>query len=694
MPRTSLGLLLCLVVASVMSGASETPWTEPGPAAFVPHNEVVLPHPFVDVMRAKHDGAFYDQQAKDWKAVATGDCSSDEAWFHYYKTANYSNRFGSGNHDLTAIMVAAEKVMDPNDFYLPYLRFASNHHPTERWPDLLRAHANGPNRYEAYSALAAYHESRRETEQRDGFLEKMHQLNPIPAGVMEYNYNQLMSVGNNGILLANGDSDTYPSWILQSVYDVRQDVRVVSLPLLRFYPDMRRGILAELGLDDPFRAEETPPSVPKLLELLASQSMPVYLAATGRDYLNELPKEKLYLSGLAFYYGNFPIDNLEILADNFETKFRMDQLRQPLTNGPAQAVADQLNQNYLPALLELYAYNAANPSTRFKEVLPLIRSLAARADRTEEIAAYLRGDASDKLASDNPGVLATDLGKRFKPLFLKKSYVNKRRRERYEPHPEFGKLYFQDVEVSNADYQLFLEDLLRQRRFDLLDSVAVAPLEVEDIEPISLRENAGNHFNGANATVLGVYPIVNIPHKAAELYARWLSDAYNADPKRKDGRNVRFRLPRVEEYTYAARGGRTSAPFPWGGPYYRNAKGCLMANFNTYLPESQADFKKFAERVKNNNSLKAKNKAELLEKVDCDFEDDGGYFTVAVDAYFPNDYGLYNMAGNAAEMTATPGETIGGSWLDISYYMQIGVTKQRQLPHPSTGFRLVMEYVD
>lgn len=58
--------------------------------------EAFLPAPFVDIMHAHHDGAFYDQQAEDWKDVVTGDCSTDEAWFHYYKTANYSNRFGSG----------------------------------------------------------------------------------------------------------------------------------------------------------------------------------------------------------------------------------------------------------------------------------------------------------------------------------------------------------------------------------------------------------------------------------------------------------------------------------------------------------------------------------------------------------------------------------------------------------------------
>ena len=581
--------------------------------------------------------------------------------------------------------------MDPNGFDLPYLRFAANNHPTERWPDLLTAHANAPDRYEAYSALAAYHESRGETEERNEILGKMHRLNPIPAGVMEYNYNQLMSAGNNGVLLTNGDADTFPSWILQFAYGVRQDVLVASIPLLRGYPDMRRGFLEALGLADPYPAGGPPPTVPQLLDLLAGQSMPVYLAATGRDYIDELPKEKLYLSGLAFYYGNFPIDNLEILANNFEDKFRMDLLRQPLTNDPAQAVADQLNQNYLPALLELHAYHQANPSPRFREVLPLLRAVAARAGKTDGLNAYLQGGETVRMASKSPGVRAKDILKNvaFIPAgtYQQSGQNNK---------VSVNAFHLQETEVTNADYQLFLEDLLRQRRFGLLDSVAIAPLVLEDIEPASLRENAEAHFNGSSATALSNYPIVNISNKAAELYAQWLSEAYNADPKRKDGRNVRFRLPRAEEFAYAARGGKISAPYPWGGPYYRNIKGCLLANFNTLLPESRAEFKKFVERTRSedNSWMKGKDRAKLLEKIDCEYDEDGGIFTVHVDAYFPNDYGLYNMAGNAAEMTATPGVTIGGSWLDTSYYMQIGVTKKRQLPHPSTGFRLVMEYVE
>src|SRR6185436_10240254 len=79
-----------------------------------------------------------------------------------------------------------------------------------------------------------------------------------------------------------------------------------------------------------------------------------------------------------------------------------------------------------------------------------------------------------------------------------------------------------------------------------------------------------------------------------------------------------FRLPTEHEWEWAARGGQEQAPFPWGAYYPRNAKGCLLANFKPGRGN---------------------------------YPEDGGYYTVKADAYFPNQYGLYNVSGNVSEWT-------------------------------------------
>ena len=164
------------------------------------------------------------------------------------------------------------------------------------------------------------------------------------------------------------------------------------------------------------------------------------------------------------------------------------------------------------------------------------------------------------------------------------------------------------------------------------------------------------------------YPVVGVDWKMAKAFCHWRSELWNQ--YRGDEVNTeRFRLPTESEWEYASRGGRDLAPYPWGGYYVRNAKGCLLANFKPGRGN---------------------------------YPEDGGLTTVKADAYFPNDYGLYCMAGNVAEWTETAYEPNsrafvhdlnpdlkydakdedpevykrkvirGGSWKDISYYLQTG----------------------
>lgn len=679
-------LLFCLLGCLLVTGLSATP----GPVRPITEDQLLVtpyPAPFVDVMHAQHDGAFYDQQAAGWKALAMSDCSEDEAWFHYYKTAHYSNRFGNGKHDLPAIIAEAEKVCDPTGFDLLYLRFVGNEDPATRWPLLLAAHAADPDRVEAYQGLAAYYEVSGQAELRNDILRKMHAADPIPVGVMEYNYNQLMSVAENGILITHGDADTYPSWVLQTVYGLRQDVLVVNLYLLRGYEDHRNKVFAQLGLP----ATTSALSPEHLLRTFNTTERPVFLATTARPLVPDLPAGKLFLTGLALQYSELPVNNLGALAINYSQDWRLDHLRNPLNASPAQRVADQLNQNYLPPLIELYQLDQRNVGSRFPEVRSLIDGLAARAGMEDRVMELLHEEPEPpQLASKTPGLKAKDIFKGMVFIPGGKYYADQKKTP--ETTTTVNAFFLQETEVSNADYQLFLEDLLRQRRFDLIDSAAVAETDWLELLPDTLRNLPVNELMKRGHPSTGRHPVVNISHRAAELYARWLTQVYNQDEKRKDGRNARFRLPTKEELAYAARGGKTHAPYPWGGPYYRNSKGCYLANFNPLLREPQEG--PGYSGIGKVPVKSAELEAELDRKRKGNNCDDGGWLTVPVDAYFPNDFGLYNMSGNAAEMTLIDGETTGGSWMDGSYEMQISVVTKRNLPDPSTGFRLVMYYVE
>jgi formylglycine-generating enzyme len=166
------------------------------------------------------------------------------------------------------------------------------------------------------------------------------------------------------------------------------------------------------------------------------------------------------------------------------------------------------------------------------------------------------------------------------------------------------------------------------------------------------------------------YPVVGVTWAQANAFSSWRTRLW-MDYKTVRGEPLQddFRLPTEGEWEYAARGGKKLAPYPWGGPYVRNAKGCVLANFKPGRGN---------------------------------YPEDGGMYTVRADAYWPNDYGLYNMAGNAAEWTSSAyyegaysfihdmnpdirydadkneSETLkrkvirGGSWKDIGYYIENG----------------------
>ncbi len=189
------------------------------------------------------------------------------------------------------------------------------------------------------------------------------------------------------------------------------------------------------------------------------------------------------------------------------------------------------------------------------------------------------------------------------------------------------------------------------------------------------------------------YPVVGVTWQQARAFCTWRTQLKNNFlSSKKDALVSEFRLPTETEWEWAARGGDRLNPYPWGGPNTRNVKGCFLANFKPLRGNYLAD---------------------------------GGLRTLIVGCYPPNHYGLYDMAGNVAEWTNSafdptsynftwdlaPDYTYnakeddppvmkrkvvrGGSWKDISYYIQV---TSRDYEYQDTarsyiGFRTVQPYM-
>ena len=190
------------------------------------------------------------------------------------------------------------------------------------------------------------------------------------------------------------------------------------------------------------------------------------------------------------------------------------------------------------------------------------------------------------------------------------------------------------------------------------------------------------------------YPVVGVNWKQARAFCVWRTEFLNShlDAKKGEVALSEFRLPTEAEWEWAARGGYALNPYPWGGPYTRNEKGCFLANFKPLRGNYLAD---------------------------------GGIRTLIVAHYPSNDWGLYDMAGNVSEWTNSafdpssynftwdmnPNYTYsakeddppvmkrkvvrGGSWKDIAHYLQV-TTRSYEYEDTAKsyiGFRTIQPYL-
>lgn len=194
------------------------------------------------------------------------------------------------------------------------------------------------------------------------------------------------------------------------------------------------------------------------------------------------------------------------------------------------------------------------------------------------------------------------------------------------------------------------------------------------------------------------YPVVGVTYDQCMLFCEWLTARYNAYPKRKF-KKVLFDLPDSTQWEYAARGGAELLPFPWKGYAMRNEKGDWMANFR---PMSQSGIMRKEFEKTNSQGVKYM-ETYYVTRGGEDYMGVAGTFSDAADitapvhSYWPNAFGLYNMAGNVEEFVKNEGLTKGGSWRDPGFYLQNAVSEKydpAQSANTERGFRFIMKVIE
>ncbi len=117
------------------------------------------------------------------------------------------------------------------------------------------------------------------------------------------------------------------------------------------------------------------------------------------------------------------------------------------------------------------------------------------------------------------------------------------------------------------------------------------------------------------------YPVVGVSWEQANAFANWRTDFLRRSLGREGVYVEPYRLPTEAEWEYAARAGNDDNMYPWDGDLALSEdRGCFYANF---------------------------------KPGEGNFVRDGHLITSRVGTYAPNDFGLYDMAGNVSEWTST-----------------------------------------
>lgn len=351
--------------------------------------------------RIQHTMSWYKEQSKLWQQRMNENPNDQTAWFNYFKANRLIIFHDTTDHrsdeernaQLKEIVDRMEKAI-PNSYEYNFCRWQLGGNDMKYYPFLEKAVAIAPDRNEHIDYMINVGELERNINQRDEYSLKLFNTNQVSTGMMYYNYNTLIGLDKNAILLTGGDNDTYPAWLLQAK-GIRRDVKVINLYLISI-KEYREKIFNELGIGDMDVDPDIHPKQfkEKIVEAMSKNKnkFPVYLALTAAscDAYTDSIENDLYLTGLSYLYSNQSIDNIALLKKNVEQSYALDYIDKPFYNEISTDQVKSVNTNYLVPMIKLYQhYKTSGDLAKQKWMKEKLILISKDTDQEEETLKYL-----------------------------------------------------------------------------------------------------------------------------------------------------------------------------------------------------------------------------------------------------------------------------------------------------------------
>ena len=227
--------------------------------------------------------------------------------------------------------------------------------------------------------------------------------------------------------------------------------------------------------------------------------------------------------------------------------------------------------------------------------------------------------------------------------------------------------YIYKTEISVLDYKEFLADLKGNSNTELYKLIAPksGPGEKSSF-PGSYYEHPAFHE----------YPAIGISINAAQLYCKWLEGKL-VENFGLDASMINVRIPTKSEWIYTAKGGNDQNIYGWNGPYLRNENGEYLANFKKEISQELISYDELSgSYIVKENEINTSNA-----------------LTSPVKSFQANDFGVYNMSGNVAElvMDNMEAKVMGGSYNSPGYDIRVTSELAYEKADLYTGFRPLIE---
>jgi formylglycine-generating enzyme required for sulfatase activity len=239
---------------------------------------------------------------------------------------------------------------------------------------------------------------------------------------------------------------------------------------------------------------------------------------------------------------------------------------------------------------------------------------------------------------------------------------------------EVHAFYISAYEITNAEYLAYL-DYVRKHKGEqaYLDAL-----------PDTSAWSGDSFFNDPYVKyylrhpAYQNYPVVNISYQQALGYCAYLKETLSEDYP---DYQLDIRLPTKEEWIRAARGDAHFF-YPWDWFKITNEDGNQMCNYKI-IGEERIHYDR-----ESGSYIVLMGNAGIIDHMNNAAE-----ITVPVNSYKPNNFGLYNVCGNVAEMIMEEGIAVGGSWRCPGWDVRVESAFLYKKADIDIGFRPLISFV-